>query len=343
MSGTGLDAQLGVKQETTPGTAVTVDRFFEFNSESLAHESMWNEPTGLRVGTYYKRGARLVRTGVGATGGFEVNHATKGMGLLWKMALHSSLTVPTIVSGTAYKQVHQPGDPTSKSYTVQVGRPQPTGVVTPFTYNGCKSTSWEFSVSDGETATLSVDIDGWNETTATALTTASFTAGTGEFGFANATVFKLGGTVSTASSVMSVAGGVQATTVVNGFTLSGEMPLKTDRRGLGNSGIKKEQLGPNDTPTITGSLDSEFSKTEIYDLYTNQTQVAIQVSLIGNQIGATGSFDTLDFIIPGARIKSAPPNVGGPDVVPMTVEFEAYDDGTNGTLQVTLISTDVTL
>ena len=34
--GTGLSAQLGVKAETTYGTPVVVDRFFEFESEAIA-------------------------------------------------------------------------------------------------------------------------------------------------------------------------------------------------------------------------------------------------------------------------------------------------------------------
>lgn len=344
MSGTGLDAQLGVKKETTPGTAVTVDRFYEFNTESLALESMWNEPSGIKTGTYYKRGSRLVRSGVSVGGDINVNHATKGgMGLLWKMALHSPITVPTLISGAAFKQVHQPGNPVGNSYTVQVGRPLPSGTVQPFTYNGVKATGWEFSVKDGQTSMLTVNTDGWNEATATALAAATFTAGAAEFGFQQVSVFKLGGTVATATGTMSVTGGVQGATVVNGFTLKGTMPLKDNRRGLGNLGVKAEQLGPNAIPTITGTLESEFSKTEIYDLYTSQTQFPIQVSFVGAQIGVTGSYDTLDFIIPGARIKSAPPKVDGPDVVNMSVAFEAYDDGVNGIFQTSLISTDTVL
>lgn len=341
-TGTGLDAQLGIKAETVVGTAATVDHFYEFNSESLAHESIYSEPTGLRVGRLYKRGARLVRTGVTVGGGFEVNYATKNMGLLWKMALQSDVTVPTLVSGTAYEQVHSPGAPVGKSYTVQVGRPQPTGVVTPFTYNGCKCVGWQFSVSDGDPAKLSLDLDGWDETTTTALATATFPAA-GEFGSMNASVFKLGGTVTTASGTASIASGTSVASVIKGFSLSGTYPLATERRGLGNSGVKKEQLGPNDYPTITGSLTAEFSKTELYDLYANQTATAIQFSLIGNQIAATGSFETLDLVLPMTRVKSAPPNIGGPDIIEMTVEFEMYDDEVNAPMQATVISAESTL
>ena len=340
-TGTGLDAQLGIVAETTVGTAVTVTRFLEFNSESLAHESIWSEPSGLRVGRKFKREGRLRRTGVGALGSFSLNHATRGMGLLWKYALGSTATAAQITTTTAYKQVHQPAGFVGKSLTIQVGRPEPDGTVQPFTYRGCKVTGWEFSVSDGEVATMSFDVDGWNEATDTALATASFTAAE-EFGFEQATVFKLGGTASTTSSVVSVATGVQVTAVINGITISGSTPMKTDRRGLGNAGVKKEQL-ENDIPTITGTLDAEFDKAELYDLYTNQTAVALQLSLIGSAIGVSGENDTLDIILPAVRFKGAAPAVDGPDVVSASIDFEVYDDEVNAPIQVTIISADTAI
>jgi hypothetical protein len=61
-TGTGLDAQVGFKLESTYGTAVTVDKFQEFNSESLAWEPTWLEPSALRVGTKFKRVGRVVQS-----------------------------------------------------------------------------------------------------------------------------------------------------------------------------------------------------------------------------------------------------------------------------------------
>ena len=62
------------------------------------------------------------------------------------------------------------------------------------TYEGCKVTGWEFSVSDNETAKLKLTIDGQTELTATALATAAFTSAE-IFNFQNVSVFKTGGTV----------------------------------------------------------------------------------------------------------------------------------------------------
>jgi hypothetical protein len=339
-TGTGLDAQLGAKLETTYGTAVTVDRFFEFASEDLSWEPTWLEPSGLRVGTKYKRASRLVQSRQTVSGSIEMEHATRNMGMWWKLALGSTVTTPTLVLGSAYKQVHVPGDFVGKSATVQVGRPEPGGTVRAHTYAGCKVAGWEFSVSDGEYATLNLDIEGRSEATATALATASYVAGAGVFSFDQVSVFKLGGTPSTAAGETSIAGGVTVPGVVTGFSLSGETPLATERYGLGNAGLKSEPL-ENDIPTITGSLEAEFDRATFYDVFKANTTTAIEVKLEGSVISGTDK-NTLHFIIPAAKFKTVAPNVDGPDIVQATVDFEAYSNEADPVVQVKLISADST-
>lgn len=156
-TGTAIDASVGFALETTVGTLATPTRWVEFDTESLKHESGWGEPTGLRVGRKFKRASRLTRTSVTANGSLELHWATRNMGTLVKAMLGSTVTTPTLVTGTAYKQVHQYGDFLGKALTVQVGRPEPSGTIRPFTYKGCKVVGWEIAVSDGEIATLSLD------------------------------------------------------------------------------------------------------------------------------------------------------------------------------------------
>lgn len=336
--GSGLSAQIGFAEEATVGTAVPVTRFLEFNSESLSWEPTFIEGVGLRAGTKHKRASRVVQSRVTAAGSVEMDFATRGMGLLVKHMLGSAGTATLLGSG-AYRQVHQPGDFTGLSLTTQVGRPQTDGTVKPFTYNGCKVSGWEFSCSDGELATLSLDLDAWNETTATALATASYTAGSEVFHFAQASLFKLGGTASTASGVVSVAGGTTVSSIVRGITVSGSTPMATERYGLGNAGVKKEQI-ENATPGITGTIETEFTnQAEIYDLFKANTTTALQLTFTGSLIGGA-YYNTLDIIIPALKFKTAPVNVDGPDIVSMNVDFEAYSDGTNAPIQIALTSAD---
>jgi hypothetical protein len=339
-TGTGLDAQLGIALESVWGTPVTVTKFLEFDSESLAWTPTWIEPTGLRVGQKYKRASRLVQSRQTVGGGFELAFATRTMGTLLKAALGSSITTPTVVLGSAYKQVHNPGDFLGKSLTVQVGRPEPSGTVRAHTYEGCKVTGWEFSVSDGEIAKFSVDIDGQTEATATALATASYVSA-GLFSFQDVTTFKLGGTVSGVTE-LSVAGGVAVptTTVVKSFTIRGDNSMATERFGLGNAGQKAEQL-ENDTPTLTGSLSAEFDRTTFYDVFKANTTTAIEFKMENTVISGTDK-NTIHIIASAAKFKTATPNVDGPDIVQATVDFECYSDEVNAPLMFKLISADST-
>jgi len=337
-TGTGLDAQLMAALETTWGTAVTVTKTYEFNSESLTWEPTWLEPTGLRVGTKYKRSSRVVQSRQTVSGSIELEHSTRGMGTLWKAALGSAVTTPTVIGATtAYKQVHNPGDFIGKSLTVQVGRPEPSGTVRPHTYAGCKVTSWEFSISDGETAKLTLDVDGRSEATATALATASYTAAAEVFNFSQVSVFKLGGTVAGATE-LTVTGGTTVAAVVKGIIVKGEAPMAAERYGLGNTGLKSEQL-ENDVPSITGTLDAEFSRTEFFDLFKANTTTAIELKIEGSVISGAEK-NTIHIVIPAAKFKTVAPNVDGPDVVMASVDFEGYSDETNAAIMVKLISAD---
>jgi hypothetical protein len=334
-TGSGLDAQIGFGVESTWGTGVTPTRFTEFNTESLEMTPTFLEPTGLRAGTKYKRVSRIRQSRKTVAGDVDLDLATKGMGLLVKHMLASTVTTPTLVAGSAYKQIHTPGDFRGLGLTVQVGRPEPsTGTVRPHTFAGCKIAGWEFSISDGETPKLKLTVDGRSEATATALTAASYLTGTTTFDFSQATL-KLGGTASTASGETSIAGGVTVATVIKTLSISGKAPMATERFGLGNAGLKNEPL-ENDIPMVTGTLGAEFNKAELYDLFANNTTTALQFDLTGAAIGANAFLFSI--ILPAIKLKKAAPTVSGPDIVQMSTDFEVYSDETNPVIQIKIVS-----
>ncbi len=340
-TGTGLDAQVGYRLESTVGTPVTVDKFPEFNSEGFEFDPGFIEPSGLRVGVKFKRGSRLVQSRKMVSGSLEMNHSTRIMGAFWKCAVGSTVTTPTLVLGSAYKQVHQTGDLIGKALTIQVGRPEPVSPYTTraHTYAGCKVTSWEFSVSDNEVAKLSMDFDGWDEATATALASASYVAGAEEFNFSQVTSFSLGGTV-TGTTELAYSGGTAVAAVVKSLTFKGDNALATERFGLGNAGIKKEQL-ENGIPVITGTLEAEYAQSEFYTPFKANTATSLLLRFEGSVISGTDK-NTLEFISPQIRIKKVTPKVAGPDIVNAAVEFEIYSNDTQNPFQVKLISADST-
>lgn len=338
VTGTGIDGQLGYKGETTVGTEVTVDKFIQFLSEDLKFDPSFIEPEGIRAGAKFKRGALLAQSRRQVSGSIELRYGTRLMGGFWRAALGSNVTTPTLVAGSAYKQVHQTGDLLGKSLTLQVGRPEPSGTVRPFTYRGCKVTGWEWSVSEGEPAKLKLDLDGWDESTSTALATAAYITTAEEFNFTHAVAFTLGGTVS-GTTELSVTGGTAVSTVVKSISIKGENGLATDRIGLGSGGVKKEQL-ENDFDTLMIELDAEFNRTEFYDLFKSGAATPFYLRLDGSIISGSDR-NSIEFLAPEVRFKDATPNVSGPDIVRAKVTAEVYqaNSGANP-FQVKLISAD---
>jgi Phage tail tube protein len=353
----GLSGQFGSVAESTYGTGVTVTHFYEFLNETLSFDPNWLDGQGLKSGQAYKRGSRTVQSRFNVTGDVTMEHMSgeaanavaDSMGHLWKYALGSTLVTPTVVLGTAFKQVHTAGTKAGQFLTMQVGRPQISGAtVQPFTYVGCKVLGWEFSCNDNQIAQLKLTINARNELTATGLAAASYPTPNGLFAFSHASVFTIGGTASTAAGETTVAGGSAVGSLVNGITITGASPMKDDRFGLGNAGLKGEPI-ENDIPTITGNLSTEFfSRTELYDVFKAGTGTPLQLDFTkfdgsgndANGVNAGPNPYRLSFIFPQVKFKNADVNVSGPDVLGQSVDFEAYDDGsgTNPIMQVKLVS-----
>jgi hypothetical protein len=261
------------------------------------------------------------------------------MGMLVRNMLGSTTATTTLISGSAYKQVHVPGDFRGLGMTVQVGRPEASsGTVRPFTYEGCKVSKWDFSLKDNDTPNLKLTLDGQAEATATALATASYLSGSTTYNFSQATL-KLGGTATTSAGETTISSGVTVATIIKEISISGSVPMATDRYGVGNGGQKAEQL-ENGIPTITGKLSAEFNKTELYDLYTAASGTTLQLDLTGAAIGGTNYL--FSFIIPALKLKAASPTVGGPDIVQMSTDFEGYSNEVDPVIQCKIISTEST-
>src|SRR5258708_4239886 len=301
----GLSGQVGSVAEVTYGTPVTVSHFYEFLSENFQFVPAFLDGAGLKAGQAYNRATRTVVSQFDVNGDLTMEHTSgeaatavaDSMGFWWKYALGSAFTTPTVVVGTAFQQIHTNGSKAGQFLTVQVGRPQISGVtVQPLTYTGVKCTDWEFSVNDNQIAQLKLTFDGRTELTSTALAAASYPTPNGLFSFANATLFTIGGTATTTAGLTSVAGGSAIGSLVNSVTIVGSTPMKGNRYGLGNAGLKGEPI-ENAIPTITGTLGTElFSRTELYDVFRANTTTTLQLDFTafdaaGNDAnGAAASF-----------------------------------------------------
>jgi len=343
-TGSGLDAQFGAKDETTVGTQVVVDRFFDFNSADLTLDPTYIEGVGLQAGRKFKSVNQVGIARRSATGKIEVPVMTQGFGWFWKHFIGSDGTAAVVSGGTtAYEQYHTPGDLLGKSFSCQVGKPEPdTGVVKPFTYRGCKVLDWDLTFEDNAKTLCTFTVDAWDEDTAAALAAASYESGNLQWDFAQVTAFNIGGTASTSSGVTTLAGSSPVSAVVTSLSFSGKNALSNERFGLGNAGIKKEQL-ENDFTAITGSFKAEYNSANFVDEFSQGTSTALQITCTGNVIESSTNY-LLDIIVPTVKITKAPVAVSGPDLVMVDGEFTVYDpdDGSNPPIQIHIISTDTT-
>ncbi len=323
----GIDASIGYKAETVYGTAVVVDTFSEFDSESLTRQQQFLSSTGLRAGRLSPSIKRHNSTTRGVGGNISLKVPTKGFGK-WLNLLHGNTVTPVQQAATAaYLQTHNLGTttPKGKSMTVQVGKPSTNGTVQPFTYTGIKTTSQTFSCDLGAELVASLDCDGQDVVTATALATPSYPTNVGSFDFTEGTVLMAGASVGLVSS----------------FSLTVPMPMKTDRYGISATATKAEPL-VNDYVRPTASLALEFTDLVAYNAFANGTEVAVTCDFQGAIIASTYK-EQFKMTLAACKVVGDTPTVGGPDVLSVSVPVEVYDDGTNPPVKIEYQSTDVTL
>jgi hypothetical protein len=303
--GSGIGSSLGIGTETTYNTAVTVSRFYEFTSESTTYNKNVSVGMGLRAGGLLPRSQRRVVTTFDASGEIVLDLPTRGLDLLLSHAMSS---FPSKV-GSSY--TFTLGDPYGKSFTTQVGVPQYGGTVTPKTLTGCKISTFELSVANGEIATGSFSIDAAGFTTGTALATPSYALAGSVFNFAQGAVTVAGTSVANIKS----------------FTMTVDNTLKTDRYNLGSAGAKSEQTN-NGFRKITGTVVAEFTDTTLLSRFLADTETALSLTL------TAGASEALQITISAAKFDGEAPQVNGPETIDVEFTYEAYDNGTDSPLTI---------
>ena len=373
--GAGLAAQIGIVTEVTNGTQIPVTRFIDFNSETMAMAKNTVQGQGLRAPASGNFGSSLVerasRRVVGswdAKGGVNFDVPFSGLGLYLEhmMGAYNPGTVggtnnPLVVqqaATAAWLQTYTLGSLAGKTFTMQVGKPDSTGTVRPFTYPGAKITDWELQFDLNKFATLQLGVDAWQEltpdnpqntTAGQALSTAAYSTGQQFFHFRQGLLYN-GGTLATASGITTLSTPTAAARVLKG-SVKLTRPLDTARMfvagtgGTGGSsvaGVKSEQL-ENNFVNISASLDVEFfSLSAYYDTAAAapETTFPLWLEFVGPIIASTFAY-TFAILIPNCRIDSPfTPLVPGPGILQHTLPITGLDDEANNQLQVQYQSTD---
>lgn len=341
-AGSGLLTQFMAAEESTVGTPVAVTRGYEVDSVKPTHTKITKVSQGLRAGARGHRERNRVVTGKSAQLVVPTTVFSKGSGLWFKQAMGTT-TITQLAASPTWRQIHLPGDLAGKSTTLQAGFAESgaSGVVRPYTYNGCKVVDWQLGCTMDDLLKLSLTFDAWNWTNATSLVAASYLSSLEAFHWADLAV-TIGGTPTTTAGRTTVAGGVTIGGL-RGVTIKGTNGLRIDRRHAGGAGVKSEQL-ENAFRSYTGDLDTEFfSRTQLNDVFDSDASTCLQFTWTGVTSDGTGNFPVLRTTVPKAKFDTGTPEAGGPDIVDDKVQWTAYEDdgGVHPLIQVEYESQDL--
>lgn len=299
----GLAAQLGFAQETTWGTSLTTGmRFVPLVDESVQTEIEFLESEGIIAGAQVIRTQQWSRGLFRSEGDVGMEVYDRSIGLLLVHALGSVTT-----SGTTAPFTHTitPGDLFGKGLTFQMGRPDRTGTVQPFTYTGAKIQSWELGLTAGEIGTFGITVVAKSETTVTGLVTATYTQSIAPMTFVAGSF-----TLNTSSLCVRQA------------TITGENQLTTDRVCIGQQTI--DEPVTTDRREFMGEVELEFPNLVHYNRFLAGTEGNLTL-VLANQLTAPNT-STLTISM-NVRTEGSTPNVGGRDMLVQTMNFKAT--GTN--------------
>lgn len=321
----GLLDQLGVKREAAFGTPEVVDRFLEFNSETIKRNKITLQSDAIRArGRASRRGSRRVVTGRGAAGDIVFEVAPAGSGIWFEQALGAVATSQPDAAGspTVFEHLFSVDFLWGKSMTVQIGREREDRTVVPFTYTGSKVTQLGLAIDTNGFLIATVGIDAQDELPGEALAAASF-PDSAPFHFMQASLNLDGSAVANVRSA--------------GVTIAN--PLDTDRYFIGSAGVKAQQR-ESDRVAVTGQLVVDFvSREALYDAYTADTPLELDLGFVGDNI--SGAFnEELLINVPDIRLNGDTPNVGGASLPQMTVPFEGFENALSEDITILLRNTD---
>lgn len=317
----GIAAQLGFAAETTWGTFATPTRFLEVNSFAIKNDVQRIESAAIRANNRVLRQDRFASNPKGTSGSIELEVVSKGFGLIFKHMLGAvAITTPSGATNSRL-HTHTLGDLYGLGLTIQGGIPDVAGTVQPFSWLGNKVSEWTLSNELDGILMLGLNTDGSSEVTNQSLASASYAASTELLTYA-------GGTITLAGSAFDV----------SAFSLSGNNGLKTDRYFIRGSTTKKEPI-PAALVELTGSLTAEFEGLTAYNRFVNGTVASLSATWLGSTIESTFKY-SVTVTLPAVRFDGETPEVGGPDVVGLSLPFKVLFDGSQEPITIAYQTTD---
>ena len=320
---TQLDSSIGIKKEATFGTAVVVDKFYEFTEEDFAWVPTFAAGTGMRYGKRMASADRRVLVKEESNGSLTVEAVTKGLGALFEAALGAATS--TLVSGTAFQQVFTPTvTDYLPSYTVQKGiSPLGVGPTSPQTYAGCVCSGFEVSGANGAIPTFKFSFLGKSVETTTAYAAASYPAANQLLSFVNGSI-TIGGTVTPPTATALASGGTAAGNIRD-FALTWDNGLDANGFNYGGKGQRGRKPAVGER-VATGTITAEYDTNVLRDAYLAQADLSLVLTFASTVAISAGNFPTIQITIPNIRLDGELPKAAGGDVVTQSIGFTVLDN-----------------
>lgn len=330
--GSGLGGSFGIAPETTFGTYVAPTRFFDAQTVQLKKVKNVVQGGGLAAGRLVQPASRRVVTSQAAAGDVELEVLNRGMGLLLAQIFGGTPTPVQQGATAAYLQTHPLADNLGRFFTAQVGVPDTTGTVRPYTYLGTKVLDAEFSCGVNENLMVKLSLDSKDVSESQSLAAPSFTAGVQQFHFAQMGV-KLGATYGSETAV----DGVRKVSV------KVSRGQNVDRYYANGAGKKAEPI-MNDRVQITGTIETDFlDKASFADRFAADTQFSLVWEFVAATPIAPTYYPTFRLKLPACFLDGDTPTLDGPEVVQPSFGFTALYDLTNPPVTCEYLSADVAL
>lgn len=321
------DHILGVKTETTYGTAVSPDTRFEVVSEKLGLKQDYIESKALRAGQRYLNANNHIVGKTHVEGDIELEIPSAGAGFWFKQLMGKVVT--STPSGATTRRLHTftaDSDLDGLSFTTEIQRTDVAGTAHKFTYAGCGITDIELACKAGELATMKASIFGKSESvSAASATSASYPTST-PLVFAGAAI-----------QIGNAGSSVTTQTNVSDFSVKIENGRKTDRYFLGSSSPAKPIEA--DMRNCEGKITVDWTGLDQYNRFVNHSSVKIVAKFETQDVieGAVKGY--VQVTIPAAVFTGETPTGGG-DIIEQSIDFKALDDGSNEPVKIEYLSLD---
>jgi hypothetical protein len=320
-----LDVSILLGKESTYGTAATLTDAFEGKADTYKRVHEYIDSVGFRAGMETLRSDRRTLVNMGGEGSLEIDVLTTGWGMLLQ-AMLGSVSGPTQEAATtAYTTTatSTSADP-DDSFTLQVQRVDAGGTLQSYTHQGGVITGWTLAQAVGGLLTASYDFDFEDVDTATGNGTPSYAAANTPFDWVMASA--------TLDSV--------ATPIIE-MELTADLALKTDRRFLRTSALKKQPIRSG-MPSFEGSVTMEYEGQTEYNDFVAGNVIPIVFTWTGAQI--TGAhYEQITVTLAACQYTGDAPVSSLDDTPQLTLPFKVLDNGSAAAAVITYKSVDTAL